>query len=93
VRVGPWVRRNGITAASASLVLAGALLWATSRWFAYAPLSDQVFLPAFSPQLALLTPQRVAGVVVGVLGLVGLAVAVGYRLGQRPYRGSKNGPL
>jgi hypothetical protein len=52
------------------------------------PLSEQTF----APQLIVLTSQRLAGVAVAVCGLVGLAATVGYRVGRRPYRGSKNAP-
>lgn len=75
---------------SALLVVAGLLLIvaapqasASFGWFAYQPLSESVFIPG---GFIVLTQPVIIGAAVGVLGLVGLGVVLGFVLGRRPRR-------
>ena len=79
-------RRWVLPAAGVVLVAVGIAVLAqpvSVGWFAYTPAAGQVFDPAAS---AWFGGWRPAGAVALVLGLVLLAVWVGYRLGRRAGR-------
>lgn len=68
----------------ATLVIGFVLLMVPTRpptigWFAYQPLSETTFLPT----AAVLEPLKVAGTVVGTIGLLVLAFAGGWAFGRR----------
>ncbi len=71
---------------SGILIAGGAILFisatqasASFGWFAYQPLSGAVFM---SPDLILLTPLAAVGIGIGVVGLTGLALLVGFVIGR-----------
>ena len=87
--MGRTLRKLGIT--SALLIVAGAAIVVTAPeppeglgWFAYAPLSDEVYEPP-TPLLlpVVLSGRELFGVVAVVIGLLLASLAAGIRLGQR----------
>lgn len=70
--------------ASGILIAGGAILYITATqasasfgWFAYQPLSALT-----GADLILMTPLAAVGIGIGVLGLTGLALLVGYMIGR-----------
>ena len=78
-------------AVAVAMVVAGVLLFLISGsdeidfgWFAYTPLDEESGVDLeFSGNAVLWSTRRVLGLGVGVLGLLVLAVAAGYRWGRR----------
>jgi heme/copper-type cytochrome/quinol oxidase subunit 1 len=57
-------------------------------WFAYAPLSSEVFVPSVDQ----LTSQRQIGIVLLVVGLASLSFGAGWALGRRHTAGQRRMP-
>lgn len=79
-----------VVAGAAALVAVGSFLVyraqsASFGWFAYAPLSNEVYDPAptFSPGIVLLDGAGQLGAALVVLAVALLAGLVGFRLGRR----------
>ena len=75
--------------AGAALLGVGLVLVLTSDgpadygWFAYTPLDDDAGSFPLAGNAVILSRTELIGSAVGVLGLVVLALGIGYRLGQR----------
>ena len=84
----PGARLRLLGVAFTLVVVAGVIVFRTAPppefgWFAYAPLAEEVGLPA-SPTLS---PQQLTGTVIAALGLAGAAGTLGYLLGSRSAAG------
>ena len=69
-----------LLAAVIMFVVASPTGTASFGWFAYQPLAGAAYFPG---SLVILTPLMVTAIVVGVVGLVGVAAIGGYVLGRR----------
>ncbi|MEC5189810.1 MULTISPECIES: hypothetical protein [unclassified Arthrobacter] len=85
----PWLARLAVPLGAAALLVAGAVLLArpvqqvSLGWFAYAPLSQQTFLP---DSLLVMDPGRWTGIWLIGAGLLTLAFWAGFRTGRRTRR-------
>lgn len=71
----------GLVAVLAGVVIAKSNETASFGWFAYAPLSEQVFI---GNGVALVSQGTQLGLAVTVIGLLVLAFWAGYRTGRQP---------
>ena len=76
-----WVLAIGVALVISGMVIAGSQP-VSFGWFAYAPLSNSTYMPAFSPVVAM--PTEAAALL--AIGAVLVAAWVGFRLGRRAPR-------